>query len=145
MSEHPVVLSLHETVSREGSYHCATAAECPALASVGPEARRARFLFVLRESGVVAEACPAVGASWSLMTKWRREDPRFAREYDEALRHGRSALLDVAVDRALYGAFKPVVDEMGQLVGWTREPSDAVLLALLKRMLPERSGSEAGT
>jgi len=137
VSEQPEILSWHEMVERGGSYRSATSDDCPSLDSVGPEARRSRFLFVLRETGVVAEACRAVGASWTQVARWRRDDPRFARRYDEALHMGRSALLDVAVDRALNGAFKPVVDDSGEIVGWTREPSDAVLLVLLKRMFPE--------
>jgi hypothetical protein len=132
------VLKFSEAIRCGDTYLPATSNGCAALEDNGPEARREHFLFVLRETGIVAEACRAVGVRSTGVMEWRRKDPRFSRRYEEALVIGRSAILDVAVDRALNGAFKPVTDGSGGIVGWTREPSDAVLIALLKRMFPDR-------
>ena len=107
-------------------------------ASIGPEARRERFLEVLREHGIVAEAARAVGVKMSKVYAWRKQDPKFDRLYKEACTIGRYAILDVAVERALKGSYKPVLGSDGEFVGWVREPSDSVLIAILRRMFPER-------
>jgi hypothetical protein len=107
-------------------------------ASIGPEARRERFLEVLREHGIVAEAARAVSVKMATVFGWRQQDPKFDRLFQEAKTIGRYAILDVAVDRALKGSYQPVIGSDGEFVGWVREPSDSVLIAILRRMFPER-------
>ena len=77
-----------------------------------PEARE-KFLAALAEGSIAN----AAGAGRGAMYIWRREDPEFAAEWDEAVEEGTDKLEDEARRRAMNG-------------------SDAVLMFLLKARRP---------
>ncbi|HMB75485.1 MAG TPA: hypothetical protein VKN76_03740 [Kiloniellaceae bacterium] len=104
--------------------------------------RRARFLEVLSEHAIVGRAAAAAGASRSAFYRWRREDPDFAADWDEAVDLGISALEDEALRRALEGEETPVFHG-GKQIGVTRKLSERLLIFMLKARRPEIYGDRA--
>lgn len=68
--------------------------------------------------------------------QWRREDPAFAADWDEAREQATEALEREAWRRAKEGWEKPVFQN-GQQVGVMREYSNTLLIFLLKAQRPE--------
>jgi len=93
--------------------------------------KQSHFLGALAETASVAEACHYVGATRAEVFEWRR-DPAFAAAWNEAVTIARSVIVDAAVDRALHGAPRPILDKSGEVVAWVRRPSDALLATLLQ-------------
>ena len=93
--------------------------------------RQSYFLGVLAETASVADACHYVGTTRVEVSEWRR-DPAFNAAWNDALRIARSVIVDAAVDRAVNGAHVPIVDKTGDVTGWIRKPSDALLTTLLQ-------------
>jgi len=92
---------------------------------------KSAFLGVLAETASVLEACKVVGISRVEAHQWRK-DPAFDRAWNQAYTIARSVIIDAAVDRALVGTARPILDRYGEVKGWVRTPSDAVLSVLLK-------------
>lgn len=90
--------------------------------------KRIAFLAVLGETGNIAMAIRGAGLSRVGAYMWRRDDPEFSKEWDEALKLGIEGLEDEANRRAFHGVDKPVfhlgrrcgewVDANGQPVEW---------------------------
>src|SRR5829696_6157972 len=78
---------------------------------------RTKFLEALSEGMSIANAAGAAGTGRGAMYVWRREDPEFASDWDEAVEVGTDKLEDEARRRAMNG-------------------SDAVLMFLLKARRP---------
>ncbi len=98
--------------------------------------RRRRFLEVLAECAIVAEACRAAGAARGSFYAWRRDDPEFAAAWDEALEIGIATLEDEAIRRARDGVATPVFHR-GRQVATVRKTSDALLMFLLRAHRPQ--------
>lgn len=98
--------------------------------------RRATFLQVLAETGIVIAAAQAAGphqATCSTVT-WRdlrAKDPEFAREWDEALEKAAAKVEAEARRRAIEGYSEPVYQK-GEEVGKIVRYSDRLLELLLK-------------
>jgi len=80
---------------------------------------RTKFLEALSEGMSIANAAGAAGAGRGAMYIWRREDPLFAADWDEAVEVGTDLLEDEARRRAMNG-------------------SDQVLMFLLKARRPQQ-------
>ena len=85
--------------------------------TIRTEENREKFLAALRDGFSVANAANATGSGRGAMYIWRKEDPLFAQDWDEALEEGTDKLEDEARRRAMAG-------------------SDAVLMFLLKARRP---------
>lgn len=79
------------------------------------------FLARLRGSGTVRYACEAAGVSRQTVYAWKRRDPEFARQWDEAQEDAVEALEAAARVRALSG-------------------SDRLLMFLLRAIRPDKYG-----
>lgn len=95
------------------------------------------FLAALAETCNVGRACTAVGISRYTAYKWRKEQPEFAAEWDDAMRAGLLALEDEAHRRAFEGSDRPVFFQ-GRQVSVVREYSDTLAIFLLKAHNPEK-------
>jgi len=87
--------------------------------SIRTEENREKFLAALREGFSIANAAGAAGAGRGAMYVWRKEDPEFAADWDDAIEVGTDKLEDEARRRAMNG-------------------SDAVLMFLLKARRPQQ-------
>ena len=96
-----------------------------------PVEQRRYFLGALAETGQVSVACSAVGVSRIEAHQWRK-DPVFERAWQDAYKIARSVIVDEAVSRAVHGAHRPIFNRDGEVTGWLRVPSDAVLTVILK-------------
>ena len=94
------------------------------------EDRREAFLDVLREVGIVRDACRVAGVGRSTAYEHRREDPAFAAAWDEAVEDALDLAERELLRRGRDGVDKPVY-QGGQMVGTIREFSDTALLAYL--------------
>jgi len=103
---------------------------------------RALFLEALAETANASEALRRVGISGATAYRQRRLDPAFAQAWDDAFEAALDSLEAVAVARARIGSDK-VVMEKGREVRRTREPSDGLLMFLLRRHRPARWGRGA--
>lgn len=68
---------------------------------------------------------------------WRKDDPAFAKAWDEAKAIGLEALEDEALRRAFEGYDKPIV-HMGIITDTVKEYSDTLAIFLLKGGKPEK-------
>jgi|TARA_R100000501_G_scaffold14680_4_gene26673 hypothetical protein len=102
--------------------------------------RQARFLNFLAESGVVSEACKAVGLSTTSAYRLRARNANFARSWDQALDRATVELEAIAFERAINGTEETVWSH-GKAVGTRRRYSDGLLKTLLQRRRPETYGS----
>ncbi|MBX9745474.1 MAG: hypothetical protein K2X34_01135 [Hyphomonadaceae bacterium] len=68
---------------------------------------------------------------------WRRTDPKFAHDWDEAIEAGTDLLERAALKRAVEGVKKPVF-QGGEKVGEVTEYSDTLLIFLLKARRPAK-------
>jgi hypothetical protein len=72
-------------------------------------AMREIFLRVLGECGNVSASAEAAGIGRNALYDWRRDDPKFAAAWEEALVVGADALEDEAKRRAMDGSDAPHV------------------------------------
>ena len=99
--------------------------------------RQRAFLKSLAHSVNVARACRTAGIPRRTAYHWRSADPRFAREWDDALDDGIDLLEAELHRRAFEGVEKPVWHK-GERVGTVRHYSDALAMFLLKAHRPAR-------
>ncbi len=96
-----------------------------------PEAQRA-FIDALAQCGCVARAARAIGktprSAYRLLESEGAES--FAEAWDQAIARGVEALRWDALDRALHGAWVPVV-RRGKIVSFEHRRSDRLAIALL--------------
>jgi hypothetical protein len=95
------------------------------------------FLAVLATNANVTKACEAVGIARKTAYEHRSKDADFAAEWDDALEAATDLLEHEARRRAMDGTEKPVY-QGGELVGYVREYSDALMTLLLKAHRPKR-------
>lgn len=81
--------------------------------------RRKRFLDELEVGSSESAAARAAGGQLNQFKKWRKEDPDFSKDWDDAIDAGTDFIEDVATDRAL-------------------KKSDALMAMLLKARRPEK-------
>jgi hypothetical protein len=102
-----------------------------------------RMLEALASGLSPARAAKAAGVGRSTAYLWRRQDPEFARKWDEAVVEGIDLLEEEARRRAVDGFNERPVYHRGVIVGEIREYSDKLLMFLLKRRMPEVYGKDA--
>lgn len=95
--------------------------------------RMATFLEVLADTGIVAEACRAVGMSREGVYPLRNRDPVFAAALRAAQSRARPLLSDGLVERSLNGTVEHYYRD-GVLVGERRHYESWLALAVLKRL-----------
>ena len=103
----------------------------------GHPARKTTFLETLAETVNVSAACRKAGIRRRTAYNWRNADPRFAREWDDALDDGIDAMEAELHRRAFEGVEKPVWHK-GEQVGTVRHYSDGLAMFLLKAHRPAR-------
>ena len=103
----------------------------------GHPARKTTFLETLAETVNVSAACRKAGIRRRTAYNWRNTDPRFAREWDDALEDGIDAMEAELHRRAFEGVEKPVWHK-GEQVGTVRHYSDGLAMFLLKAHRPAR-------
>ena len=84
--------------------------------------RRAAFLTSLAKTGQITRSAKAAKVERQTVYDWRRQDPEFAKAWDEALSLAADMLEDTAFNRATRAA----------------NPSDGLLTLLLKAHKPEK-------
>lgn len=100
--------------------------------------KKAEFLAALSANGAnVTKAAATTGISRVEWYRTRREEPDFAKAWEEALEHGTDALEDEAVRRGTEGTLRPVFHQ-GVECGQVREYSDTLLIFMLKARRPEK-------
>ncbi len=104
------------------------------------EAKKAIFLEVLGDTGIVTEACARSGLARRTVYFWRGKDPSFAEAWTQALERGVDALEDEALRRALGGRLEPVFYQ-GKECGAVRKYSDTLLMFMLKARRPEKKSA----
>ena len=98
---------------------------------------RRKFLKALAMTASVSAAAKHIRVCRNALYEWRKDDPSFRVEWDEAVELGTDALEDEAVRRAYDGTLKPVYYG-GKKVGTVREYSDSLLVFMLKARRPEK-------
>lgn len=108
--------------------------------------RKACFLEVLRQTGIVSRAAREAGVPSSTLYAHRARYKRFAADWDAAMAQALDELEAVLLERARDGVEKPVLFQ-GKVVSTVRSYSDALAMFLLKAKRPEvydRIGGAAG-
>jgi hypothetical protein len=98
-----------------------------------------RYLTFLRElcnCGIISESCRRAGMHRNSITVARRNHPEFDEICKVALEVHNAVIQDEIRRRAIDGVDKPVYQQ-GKCVGYVREYSDSLLLALAKSRMPE--------
>lgn len=67
---------------------------------ISKEARK-RFLEILRKTPIIQLACERSGISRASLYRWKKEDPAFALEVDEAVTEGSGLITDIAESQLL--------------------------------------------
>ncbi|MFA5211563.1 MAG: hypothetical protein WC414_03625 [Patescibacteria group bacterium] len=67
---------------------------------ISKEARK-RFLEILRKTPIIQLACERSGISRASLYRWKKEDPVFALEVDEAVTEGSGLITDIAESQLL--------------------------------------------
>jgi hypothetical protein len=93
----------------------------------------AKFCEALAETGIVLEACLAVGRSSNTAYSNRRRDPLFAAMWEAALGIARNRLADALLARSIEGSVEYYYRD-GALVGEKRHIDNRLGLAVLKRL-----------
>lgn len=91
----------------------------------------------LAEHGFIGKACAAAGYKRTTVTEWRRDNPEFAEQFDDALAAHVESLEAEADRRGKNGIDKPVFYR-GVQVATVKEFSDTLLLARLKALAPDK-------
>ena len=95
--------------------------------------RMAMFCALLAETGIVTDACIAVGMSTTSAYSARRRNPLFAAAWDEALGLARNRLADALLERSLTGCVEKYYRD-GELVGEKRILDNRLGMAILRRL-----------
>ena len=95
--------------------------------------RIATFLETLADTGIVAEACRAVGKSRDTAYALHNRDPLFAAAWRAALIHARAQVADGLLERSITGTVEHYYRD-GVLVGERRHYESWLGLAVLKRL-----------
>ena len=90
-----------------------------------------KFCEILEQRYSVSAACDALGISRSAAYRHRREDTKFAADWDQAWNRIIDKLEQVTLDRAING-WKEEVYQSGELVGYKRRFSNALMIFMLK-------------
>lgn len=98
---------------------------------------RAKFLEILGTCANVTKACELANLSRPTVYDWKRNDPEFATEWEEALALGIEACEAEAFRRAFDGYEEPVY-QGGRLVGVVRKYSDSLAQFMLRAHAPEK-------
>lgn len=104
--------------------------------------RQRRFIGALADTGSVAEAARTVNMSVQSAYRLRRApggEP-FGRAWDAAIAQAGKALLDIAMERVIFGMDEPVLDKAGRRIAGRRRFSDPMLQFLLRGFFPDRFG-----
>ena len=104
--------------------------------------RRRRFLEELARGWSVSKAAQTSGVSRAQIYRWRKEDPQFAADWNEAYEVGVDVLEDAAYSRAVEGIATPIFNQEGNQVGEKVEYSDRLLELLLKSKRPRVYGRQ---
>lgn len=99
--------------------------------------RTGAFLAALAETCNVTEACKIARVDRSTIYKWRKEDKKFAKDWETTFVIASDLLEDEAVRRAKEGVEEPVY-QGGKQVGTVRKYSDQLLMFLLKGAKKEK-------
>jgi len=99
--------------------------------------KRKRFLEALAQGTSVTGAAMAARISRMSCYDWRREDPSFAKDWDEAIEAGTDALEDEMIRRAKRGILRPIY-QGGRRVGVERVYSDGMAMFLVQARRPEK-------
>ncbi|GAA0737985.1 hypothetical protein [Sphingomonas japonica] len=98
--------------------------------------RKACFLEVLRQTGIVSRAAREAGVPSSTLYAHRARNKGFAADWDAAMAQALDELEAVLLERARDGTEKPVLFQ-GKVVSSVRSYSDALAMFLLKAKRPE--------
>jgi hypothetical protein len=93
----------------------------------------AKFCEVLAETGIVVDACLAVGKSTNTAYANRRRDPLFAAMWEAALGIARNRLADALLARSIEGSVEQYYRD-GELAGEKRTIDNRLGLAVLRRL-----------
>lgn len=93
----------------------------------------AKFCETLAETGIVVDACLAVGKSTNTAYANRRRDPLFASLWETALGIARNRLADALLARSIEGSVEHYYRD-GALVGEKRHIDNRLGLAILRRL-----------
>jgi len=89
-----------------------------------------KFIEALAERGIVTDACKVARISRAQAYAWRKDDPSFALDWDDAYQQAMDALEAEALRRAVRGVEEPVFYK-GELVTTVQKYSDTLLMFLL--------------
>lgn len=95
--------------------------------------RMAMFCAVLAETGIVTDACIAVGMSTTSAYSARRRSPLFAAAWEESLKLARDRLADALLERSLNGCVEKYYRD-GELVGEKRILDNRLGMQVLRRL-----------
>ncbi|MBR0553880.1 hypothetical protein [Stakelama marina] len=98
--------------------------------------RKACFLEVLRQTGIVSRAAREAGLATSTLYTHRAKQAKFARDWDAAMDEALDEVEAQLIERARFGVEKPVYYR-GEIVGNVRSYSDQLAMFLLKARRPE--------
>jgi hypothetical protein len=105
--------------------------------TIRTQERRRRFLDALVETGGnVSRSCDLANFGRRAAYDWRRDEAEFAAEWDEAVNRGLDALEAEARRRAFEGIEEPVFYK-GEVCGFVRRYSDALIMFMLKAYRPQ--------
>lgn len=103
-----------------------------------PAKKRAFLAALEANGGNRTGAAAAVGIERTLAYRWLKEDPEYAKAFEEALSHAADVLEDEVVRRAKAGILEPIYNRAGNLIGHKLRYSDSLLLARLAADRPDR-------
>jgi hypothetical protein len=95
--------------------------------------RMAMFCAILAETGIVTDACHAVGMSTTSAYGARRRNLLFAAAWEESLKLARDRLADALLERSLNGCLEKYYKD-GELVGEKRLIDNRLAMQVLRRL-----------
>jgi hypothetical protein len=113
----------------------------PGTAVDSPELRE-KFLSVLRQTGNVGVAAETINVYRTTPYQWKRKDPAFAKQWDEAL-DAAADIVEAEVRRRAVEGFEEPVFYKGEVVGYVTRYSDRMLELLMKALKPEKFREKA--
>jgi hypothetical protein len=99
--------------------------------------KRKKFLDALAQGTSVSGAAMQARISRKSCYDWRRDDPVFAKDWDEAIEAGTDALEDEMIRRAKTGILRAIY-QGGRRVGVERIYSDSMAMFLVQARRPEK-------
>lgn len=93
--------------------------------------KREKFLEALRKTCNVSSAAKSSGLGRTAAYAWRKDDAKFASDWDEAIAEASDLLEEEAMRRAMKGVKRPIV-QGGRVITHVTEYSDTLLIFLLK-------------